>query len=241
MPKDYDQITAIHYAAYRPLLHAEILKHHFSGPVIFELGLDVGCGTGQSSLALSYYCKEVFGIDPSKQMLARAINAPKVTYQYMQSNKLNFNDELFDVITFAGSLYYAKSQSLLKEIVRVSKPEGQILVYDFEIMMDGVIDLFELENNIKRESEYDHQTNFTGLETSFIKLMGTSINEYDFKVTIEDLTHLLLSVKDNYTLFRQTFGANLYDKIKEKLYILLKSETTTLKARTYSTHYSVLK
>ena len=65
MLKEYDQITAFHYAAYRPLLHSKILNEYFDENGKQNIGLDIGCGTGHSSVALAKYCHKVFGIDPS--------------------------------------------------------------------------------------------------------------------------------------------------------------------------------
>ena len=73
MIKEYDNITALHYAAYRPSLHAKILKARFDYSKKFELGLDVGCGTGQSSIALANYCKSVIGMIAMSLMLLRLL------------------------------------------------------------------------------------------------------------------------------------------------------------------------
>src|SRR5690625_4484968 len=68
----YDANAAAHYAAYRPPLHAMILGRVLTGNASFDIGLDIGCGTGYSAVALAKYCKFVYGIDPSPSMLNRA-------------------------------------------------------------------------------------------------------------------------------------------------------------------------
>ena len=52
----YDSFTAMHYAAYRPPLHEVILDKTIEGK--FDLGLDVGCGTGTSSIALASFLQQ---------------------------------------------------------------------------------------------------------------------------------------------------------------------------------------
>jgi ubiquinone/menaquinone biosynthesis C-methylase UbiE len=53
MRERYDQVTAGHYAAYRPALHSLILRRVFSDADSFDVGLDGGCGTGHSAIALA--------------------------------------------------------------------------------------------------------------------------------------------------------------------------------------------
>jgi ubiquinone/menaquinone biosynthesis C-methylase UbiE len=204
--------------------------------------LDIGCGTGQSSIALAHYCEAVIGVDPSEQMLSRALKSPKVTYQYMLPDILNFNNALFDIITFAGSLYYAKSQSLLNESIRVCKPKGQILVYDFDIPLEETLNAVGLSVQAKPVSSYDHEINFSELDTSSLKMNKKVRNQSSIAITLTDLAHLLLSEKDIFNLLQKTYeDENLYDIIVEKLRLVLKSENTTLRAMTYMTHYEVIK
>ena len=68
MSNDYDNITAYHYSFYRPALHLPILESCLEGKY-FEKGLDIGCGTGHSSIALANFCNEIVGLDPSSDML----------------------------------------------------------------------------------------------------------------------------------------------------------------------------
>ena len=75
-------------------------------------------------------------------MLKKAITHPKVDYQIFDGKSLSFDSNQFDIITFAGSLFYAKSQIILDEVVRVGKPGSKILVYDFELFLHEILDRF---------------------------------------------------------------------------------------------------
>ncbi len=136
---DYDKITAYHYAAYRPALHEGILAEFLEPISLFEMGLDIGSGTGHSSIALAKYCSKVYGIEPSAFMMKKSLDHDQVTYQLYNKSTIDFEDDYFDVTTFAGSLYYAKSQLLVNELIRVSKNQSIVLVYDFEILLDELI------------------------------------------------------------------------------------------------------
>lgn len=47
----------------------------------FGRGLDVGCGTGQSPIALANYCRQVVWIEPSEAMLQKSIAHPSIAYR----------------------------------------------------------------------------------------------------------------------------------------------------------------
>lgn len=75
----YDEQIARHYAAYRPPLHRSIVNEFLEGQQ-FEVGLDIGCGTGCSAISLVGKCCQIFGVDYSQRMLDMASKTPKVTY-----------------------------------------------------------------------------------------------------------------------------------------------------------------
>ncbi|SEL94044.1 Methyltransferase domain-containing protein [Maribacter orientalis] len=242
MAKEYDIITALHYATYRPSLHSEILSAFLESNKKYEFGLDVGCGTGQSSIALANYCSNVVGVDPSNEMLEKSLQHPIITYQLIDSNTFNFDNDVFDIITFAGSLYYAKSQSTLDEIIRVAKKNCRIIIYDFEIFLEPICIQLGLSSKIKQPNDYNHQANFSELDEQFITFDNELNNEVSLDIKITDLTHLLLSSKENYDRLSEAFGAiDLYDETTMRLQTVLKNNITTLKAMTYLTSYSVIK
>lgn len=59
--RGYNLVTARHYAAYRPPLHASILALGLRDDELFREALDVGCGTGSSTHALGRWCDRVIG------------------------------------------------------------------------------------------------------------------------------------------------------------------------------------
>lgn len=194
MKHEYDVIIAEHYSAYRPPLHHLILAkclNEYKGSK-FKLGLDIGCGTGQSSIALTNFCEKVFAIDPSPEMLVMAKPHRLITYNTFDGKYLTFDEDQFDIVTFAGSLYYAKSQKLFNETLRVTKDDGLILIYDFEIAMNEFFRLLgTLENRIVEE--YDHWIDFSGLDTYGISKLLTRKERVKIKVNPEDMAHVLLA------------------------------------------------
>ena len=65
---EYTADIATHYKSFRPPLHEILLKRSFKNQR-FESALDIGCGTGNSTIALAKYCASVTGYDPNKSRL----------------------------------------------------------------------------------------------------------------------------------------------------------------------------
>jgi hypothetical protein len=66
----------------------------------------------------------------------------------------------FDIVTFAGSLFYAKAARLRRELARVCPPGSTIVVYDFEILLNDV--MAELGTASPAvASDYDHCVNLS--------------------------------------------------------------------------------
>ncbi|MGI9553093.1 MAG: class I SAM-dependent methyltransferase [Aurantibacter sp.] len=204
MSSDYDKITAEHYFSYRPPLHEIILRKCIEQREKYARGLDIGCGTGHSSIALSKFCKQVVGIDPSHHMLENTLVDSNVEYQNYQGQELEFEGDSFDVITFAGSLHYGKSQELLDEVARVSKTPGLIVVYDFEILLDDLLRQLQFETS--GQSTYNHEADFSGLRGDRISTIKKGKEKKQVHVTHGNLAHLLLSVKAQYVFFEKRFG-----------------------------------
>ena len=139
MLTQYKSNIAEHYFAYRPPLHKLILKKALNSQT-FEKGLDVGCGIGNSSIALKAFCAKVTGIDPSKHMIDKAIHHEDITYINSDLFHLPNNDRDYDIITFAGSLFYTKSQELLDKILMITREKGTVLIYDFKIRLHDICD-----------------------------------------------------------------------------------------------------
>lgn len=216
MINEYDEITAKHYSAYRPPLHDIILKKCIPEKENHAIGLDIGCGTGQSSKALTQFCDKVVAIDPSTSMLEKAIYHSHVEYQNYDGQRLKFENNSFDIITFAGSLYYAKSQKLLDEVVRISRPSGLVVVYDFEFLSESILQ--KLGFISKQQSDYNHDEDFSGLENNSLKLVFQGNEKSDIPIKAADLAHLILSIKEQYSFFKDSFiEDNPHQALTEKL------------------------
>lgn len=235
MSETYNPITAYHYAAYRPPLHGQILAKCLQADQRFELGLDIGCGVGHSSLALSQYCNQVIGLEPSQAMLDQAIPQAKVSYRKWDNSQVSSNYANVDIVTFAGSLFYAQSDPQLARLFQSLRPESQILVYDFAVNLESVI-----PRSGQLDSTYNHQANFSGLSFESQLTQTCSNSEVvQFQITNSELTHLLLSDTDVYLAMEAQLGpTNLEAYVKNTLGSI-ENSTRSLNATIYYTVYQV--
>lgn len=124
---DFDQIAA-EYARYRRAdpavvrLLASRIKPEFSL-------LDVGCGTGNYSIALSEITGcTCHGIDPSIEMLAEAKrNSDAITFERGRAECLTFPDESFDLVFSVDVVHHMEApRAYFQEALRVLRRGGQM-------------------------------------------------------------------------------------------------------------------
>jgi len=214
MSEVYNQEMAIHYAAYRPPLHQVILNEGIPQGKSYAAALDIGCGTGRSTAALLDFSSQIIGIDPSTDKLAQAQTHPNITYQAFNGKDLPFKDNRFDLITCAGSWYYAKSQLLLDEITRVSTKNTLLVLYDFAIQLQACFQQYDLPSPASATLDYDHEADLSDLNLDHILLQQKRKASYPLEVSPQNLVHLLLSEKDWYHFFQQQWGM---DQLEDKL------------------------
>ena len=134
----YTSIAAQHFAAYRLPLHAPIVHKALDG-MHFSKALDVGCGTGSSTLALLPYCDDVMGLNPSAEMIASASPHPRIDYRTGIATNLPVSDHNLDVVSIAGALPYIDIDLFAAELRRAWFPSTKILVYDFWVDLQDLI------------------------------------------------------------------------------------------------------
>jgi len=105
-----------------------------------DRALDVCCGTGDIALALANRGAETTGLDFSEKMLEVAqsrLQHSKSKAQHLKflqgdASQLPFEDNSFDAVTMGYGLRNLSSwETGLREMIRVAKPGGRIVVLDF--------------------------------------------------------------------------------------------------------------
>jgi SAM-dependent methyltransferase len=136
--KNFDQI-ARHYDHALP---AHIAEHYLNKRVRYivencspGLALDVGCGTGVLAGRLARAGFEVTGLDPSQGMLdVMAESQPQVEGVRGDGAALPFEDGSFDLTLTVAALHHIADPDAVRrtliEMARVTKPGGQLVVWD---------------------------------------------------------------------------------------------------------------
>ena len=195
--------VAERYANGRPFFHPLAIKkiQKFcceNGRV--DCALDVGCGTGQSTLALLEIAEEVIGTDISAEMLSRAAGHPRIRYVEGQAEKIPFPDEGFGLITVALAFHWFDQRKFLLEAKRLLKFGGWLVIYNdgFTGRMSGNAD-FEKWNRDHYLARYPTPPRNDRLPADFdsseYRLAACSSDEFIHEVefTAEQLVRYLLT------------------------------------------------
>ncbi|XP_078491240.1 uncharacterized protein LOC144747421 [Ciona intestinalis] len=125
------------YRKYRPQYPPQLAQVTLEGNFDlkehkFDYLLDVGCGAGQSANVFAPYFHEVLAIDPSENQLKEARFQNKfshVTYRTGIAEELPVDDASVDVITAGTSVHWFDREKFFKEVDRVLKPGGRLVLF----------------------------------------------------------------------------------------------------------------
>lgn len=160
--------------------------------------LEIGIGTGKS---IEFYNKdaEVVGIDFSGKMLEKAreklIKSGKknITLKQMDAENLNFKDNSFDyVITSCVFCSVPNPVKGLKEIKRVLKPTGELVMLEHVLSKNQIIAL--IEHILNPITKYIMGVNINRNTKQNIIKSGMKIVE-DKKLALLDIFRLFIAKK----------------------------------------------
>ena len=159
--------------------------------------LDLGCGSGELTLKLSPFFKEIVGIDPfadyikSAEKLKKETDIKNVIFKVADGKNLPFKNEYFDIV-FSSRGPLSANIDFIKESFRVLKKEGLMIEETI-----GEKDKIELKKIFGRGQNYPNQE--TKLE-SIKKLLNQSgmklveskyFNFYQVYSSINDIVEIL--------------------------------------------------
>ena len=97
--------------------------------------LDVGCGTGETTRHLLQRAGSVQAVDLSPEQLTTAVGKDALDgagFVAADAGSLPYRDGSFDAVVSVGSImYWEDPAAILRELRRVTRPGGQVLVMGF--------------------------------------------------------------------------------------------------------------
>lgn len=112
-----------------------LARYNFASQYVNDkVVLDLGCGVGFGTYLLSVKgkSKEVIGIDISKEAIDWATShyrRPKISFLSTDASRLTFRNNTFDVVCAFEIIEHVEDYTLLlKEIYRVLKPKGTLII-----------------------------------------------------------------------------------------------------------------
>ena len=125
------------YKKYRPVYPDTIIERIVElckqNGASFKYAVDVGCGSGQSTLGLRDYYGAVVGIDVSEAQISNAPrNISNVTFQTGTADDLSrFQTGTIDLITVATAIHWIDREKFYKEVHRILSPNGVLAIYSY--------------------------------------------------------------------------------------------------------------
>jgi ubiquinone/menaquinone biosynthesis C-methylase UbiE len=127
------QSVARRYVKGRPYFHPIIvdrIKEFLRITEPLSSVLDVGCGTGLSTIALKEAAKNIIGLDISPEMVSLAPVGKGVSYVVANAEYLPFADNGFDLLTLCQVFHWLDRNRFLTEANRVLRQNGWLAAYD---------------------------------------------------------------------------------------------------------------
>jgi SAM-dependent methyltransferase len=121
------------YAKGRPYFHPQVIqriKDYLSLTEPVAWALDVGCGTGLSTIALKLIATHIVGIDVAPEMIALAPADPQITYLVAPAEQLPTLETHFNLMTLSSVFHWITSEAFFAEARRVLLPAAWLVVYD---------------------------------------------------------------------------------------------------------------
>lgn len=127
------QTAAERYARWRPYFHPlviEQIKTYLQSTEPVAQAVDVGCGTGQSTLALKAIAQAIIGVDLSPAMLAVAPQDPALRYIEAPAEAIPLPAGQTDLLTTSLAFHWFDQARFLAEAHRLLKAQGWLVIYN---------------------------------------------------------------------------------------------------------------
>ncbi len=201
--------------------------------------LDVGCGTGQSTIVLSEIAESVVGLDPSADMLAHSLHHADIKYIQSSAENTPFIELSFDLITVAQAFHWLDHNAFLLESSRLLQQSGWLMIYTswFTGEMKGASEFAEWFKNdylarypspprdrtpVTEVLDSDHGFEFRG-EEEFFDEIEMSIDRFiDYQLSTTNVIAAIRQGKETYEAVGKWIKSNIssfYSSVPERTFL----------------------
>jgi SAM-dependent methyltransferase len=131
--KDHFSSVAAGYQAYRPGYPPALFEWLAAVAPARGRAVDLGCGTGQASVALARHFDEVIGLDPSAEQIAHAEPHPRVSYRVAPAEATGLPPASADVVVAAQALHWFDPERLHPELARLARPGAVFAAFTYDL------------------------------------------------------------------------------------------------------------
>ena len=197
----------------------ERIRRFLSLDALLSIALDVGCGTGLSTIALKEISRRVVGVDAAQEMVALADKEPHIEFLVSRAEQLPFKDGVFEMITLSQAFHWLDKERFFTEARRVLRSKGWLIFYDH---------YFSSEMEEKPEFKSWFQENYLkrfpppprgGLtftpedsEQSGFQLLGQETYQSSISFSVERLVNYLISHSN--VIAAVEFGQEEIDEVR---------------------------
>lgn len=119
------------YARFRPEYSPRLARHLADLAPSRELAVDVGCGSGQFTLALADAFERVVGCDPSADQLANARVRSDVRYVCAPAEALPLPDACASLVAAAQAAHWFDLPAFYTEARRIARPGALVALLSY--------------------------------------------------------------------------------------------------------------
>jgi len=128
---DHFSAVAARYAAYRPHYPAALIGALADRCERHDVAWDIGCGSGQLSVALAARFLRVIASDPAAAQLDHAERDPRVEYRRAPAEASGLGDASVELAVAAQSAHWFDWPRFVVEVGRVTRPGGLIALVTY--------------------------------------------------------------------------------------------------------------
>lgn len=135
--KDHFSTMASRYQAFRPGYPPALFAWLASVSPRRERAVDLGCGSGQASVALASHFAEVIAVDPSREQIAHAEPHARVSYRVAPAEETGLPDATADLVVAAQALHWFDPARLQSELARIARPRAVFVAFTYGLCRVG--------------------------------------------------------------------------------------------------------